>query len=238
VTVVPIDKRPVRVAAMFDAIAARYDLLNHVLSAGLDLHWRAVAIRSLQLSGRERVVDVCTGTGDVALAAVGARPGASSVIGVDFSAEMLRLGAGKLRSRREDRRILLVRGDATRLPLATASMDAATVAFGIRNVERPELGLAEMRRVLRPGGRLAILEFSTPTSRLVRAVYLPYFRHVLPRIGRLVSGHGSAYTYLPASVGSFIAPETMLEHLRACGFQKPSARPLSLGIVRLYTAER
>lgn len=233
-----LDKRPARVAAMFDAIAGRYDLLNHALSAGLDLHWRTVAIRSLRLTGRERVVDVCAGTGDVALAAVGANPGAARVVGIDFSAEMLRLGAVKLAARGEDRRIRLVRGDATRLPLPTSSIDAATIAFGIRNVEQPERGLAEMHRVLRPGGRLAILEFSIPASRLVRAVYLPYFRHVLPRIGRLVSGHGSAYTYLPASVGSFIAPETMLEHLRACGFRAPSATPLSWGIVMLYTAER
>lgn len=233
-----IDKRPARVAAMFDAIAVRYDLLNHLLSAGLDRRWRTLAIRSLRLTGRERVVDVCTGTGDVALAAVGARPGASRVIGIDFSAEMLRLGDEKVRARGESGRIFLARGDAARLPLPSASMDAATVAFGIRNVEQPEVGLAEMHRVLRPGGRLAILEFSIPGSRIVRAAYLPYFRYVLPRIGGLVSGHGSAYTYLPASVGSFIAPEVMLDHLRGCGFRRASARPLSWGIVMLYTAEK
>jgi demethylmenaquinone methyltransferase/2-methoxy-6-polyprenyl-1,4-benzoquinol methylase len=233
-----VDKRPARVAAMFDAIAARYDLLNHLLSAGLDRRWRRRAIRSLRLTGRERVVDVCTGTGDVALAALDARPGASRVIGIDFSAEMLRLGGEKMRARGEGERILLARGDATKLPLPSASMDAATVAFGIRNVEQPERGLAEMYRVLRPGGRLAVLEFAIPASRLVRGVYLPYFRHVLPRIGGLVSGHGSAYTYLPASVGSFIVPETMLDFLRACGFRQPSATPLSWGIVVLYTAEK
>ena len=233
-----VDKRPARVSAMFDAIAGRYDLLNHLLSAGLDRRWRRLAIRSLRLTGGERVVDVCTGTGDVALAAVDARPGAARVIGVDFSAEMLRLGGEKVRARGRGDRILLARGDATKLPLPSASMDAATVAFGIRNVERPERGLAEMHRVLRPGGRLAILEFSIPASRLVRAAYLPYFRHVLPRVGGLVSGHGSAYAYLPASVGSFIAPEAMLDYLRACGYRRPSARPLSWGIVMLYTAEK
>jgi demethylmenaquinone methyltransferase/2-methoxy-6-polyprenyl-1,4-benzoquinol methylase len=233
-----IDKRPARVAAMFDAIAARYDLLNHLLSAGLDRHWRALAIRSLRLTGREQVVDVCTGTGDVALTAVGSTPGAARVVGIDFSGEMLRLGLEKVRARGAAGRVVLARGDAARLPLPTASMDAATVAFGIRNVEQPERGLAEMHRVLRPGGRLAILEFSIPTSRLVRAVYLPYFRHVLPRIGRLVSGHGSAYTYLPASVGSFIAPEVMLDYLGACGFRQPAAVALSCGIVMLYTAEK
>lgn len=234
----PLDKRPERVAAMFDAIAARYDFLNHLLSAGFDLHWRSLAIRSLRLTGRERLVDVCTGTGDVALAAAGARPGASRVVGIDFSGEMLRLGAAKVRARGLAGRIVLARGDATRLPLPSASMDAATVAFGIRNVEQPERGLAEMYRVLRPGGRLAILEFSIPSSTPIRTVYLPYFRHVLPRIGRLVSGHGSAYTFLPVSVGSFIPPGVMLDHLRACGFGVPAASPLTFGIVTLYTAEK
>jgi demethylmenaquinone methyltransferase/2-methoxy-6-polyprenyl-1,4-benzoquinol methylase len=231
-----IDKRPARVAAMFDAIAARYDFLNHLLSAGFDRHWRSRAIRSLQLTGRESVVDVCTGTADVALAAVSAAPGASRVVGVDFSGEMLRLAGVKVRARGGGR-VLLTRGDATKLPVPTASMDAATVAFGIRNVEKPERGLAEMYRVLRPGGRLAILEFSIPASALIRAVYLPYFRYVLPRVGRLVSGHGSAYTYLPASVGSFIPPDVMLDLLRACGFRESKAIPLTFGIVTLYTAQ-
>jgi len=233
-----IDKRPARVAAMFDAIAARYDFLNHLLSAGFDRHWRSRAILSLQLTGREAIVDVCTGTADVAMAAVSASPGAAHVLGVDFSGEMLRLGAAKIRRLGKTNRISLARGDATRLPAATASMEAATVAFGIRNVEKPERGLAEMYRVLRPGGRLAILEFSIPTAALIRAVYLPYFRYVLPRIGRLVSGHGPAYAYLPASVGSFIPPDVMLDLLRACGFRESKAIPLTFGIVTLYTAEK
>jgi demethylmenaquinone methyltransferase/2-methoxy-6-polyprenyl-1,4-benzoquinol methylase len=233
-----IDKRPTHVAAMFDAIASRYDLLNRALSAGVDRRWRDRAIRSLHLSGRESVVDVCTGTADVALAAVGAVPGAARVLGVDFSGEMLRLGARKSASRGHAGRILLARGDATRLPVRTASQDAATAAFGIRNVEQPERALAEMQRVLRPGGRLAILEFSIPSSALVRVLYLPYFRHVLPRIGRMVSGHGSAYTYLPASVGSFIPPATMLGLIADCGFRDTRATPLTFGIVTLYTATK
>jgi demethylmenaquinone methyltransferase/2-methoxy-6-polyprenyl-1,4-benzoquinol methylase len=115
-------------------------------------------------------------------------------------------------------------------------MDAATAAFGIRNVEHPQAALGEMFRVLRPGGRVAILEFSIPGSRVVRAVYLPYFRHVLPRIGRAVSGHGSAYTYLPASVGAFVPPEAMVAMLQGCGFRAIRAVPLTFGIVTLYTA--
>ena len=230
-----IDKRPTRVAAMFDAIAARYDLLNRLLSAGIDRRWRRRAVGSLELTGRESVLDVCTGTADVALTAVEARPGAARVVGIDFSGEMLRLGARKVRALGLAGRILLARGDATRLPVLAGTADAATVAFGIRNVEQPERGLAEMYRVLRPGGRIAILEFSIPGSALVRAVYLPYFRYVLPRIGRLVSGHRSAYTYLPASVHGFIPPAVMLALLEGCGFREPKATPLTFGIVTLYT---
>jgi len=233
-----VDKRPARVAAMFDAIAARYDFLNHLLSAGFDHLWRRRAIRSLGLTGRELVIDVCSGTADVALAAAAASPGAARILGVDFSAEMLRLAAAKVARRRRAGHVWLARGDATRLPARDASTDGTTAAFGIRNVEEPARALAEMFRVLRPGGRLAILEFSIPTSRVVRALYLPYFHHVLPRIGRLISGHGSAYTYLPASVGSFIQPDLMTGLLRACGFRDVAAVPLTFGIVTLYTGVR
>ena len=233
-----IDKRPARVAGMFDAIAARYDLLNHVLSAGCDLWWRRRAIGSLRLSGRETVVDVCTGTADVALAAIRPARGAARVLGVDFSAQMLRLGTRKVPPSGAPRRVWLVRGDATALPAPSGVADAATVAFGIRNVEQPERALREMARVLKPGGRLAILEFSIPRNPVIRAIYLPYFRHVLPRVGRLVSGHGSAYTYLPASVGAFVAPETMTRMLGEAGFESVRAIPLTFGVVTLYTAER
>lgn len=229
-----IDKRPTRVAGMFDAIAARYDLLNHLLSAGLDRGWRRRAIRSLGLRGGETVVDVCTGTADLAIEA--ASGGAGRVVGVDFAAEMLRIGAAKLRG--PAARVALARGDATCLPVRSAVADAATVAFGIRNVERPERAMDEMFRVLRPGGRVAILEFSIPRSPLVRAVYLPYFQHVLPRIGRFVSGHLSAYTYLPASVGSFISPSEMAASLERCGFERVASASLALGAVTLYTASK
>jgi demethylmenaquinone methyltransferase / 2-methoxy-6-polyprenyl-1,4-benzoquinol methylase len=231
-----IDKRPARVAAMFDAIAGRYDFLNHLLSAGFDRRWRARAIRSLRLTGRETIVDVCTGTADVALAAAGASPGAARVVGVDFSGEMLRRAAVKVRASAGAARVVLARGDAALLPIGADVADGATVAFGIRNVERTDRGVAEMYRVLRPGGRIAILEFSIPRSAVVRAVYLPYFRHVLPRIGRMVSGHGSAYSYLPASVDTFIPPGVMLDLLRGCGFREAAATPLTAGIVMLYTA--
>jgi len=226
------DKTPQRIAGMFDAIAPRYDLLNHLLSAGIDRRWRTRAIRTLQLTGRETLVDVCTGTADIALAA----QGAARVVGVDFAGAMLGLGLGKVRRAGEERRIALVRGDALRLPVADASADAVTIGFGIRNVQDPRVGCAEMARVLRRGGRLAILEFGMPRVPGVRTLYEWYFNSVLPFIGRRISGHGGAYSYLPASVGSFPPPAEFVTVLRQAGFTDVRAVPLTFGIVYLYTA--
>ena len=223
---------------MFDAIAGKYDLLNHLLSAGIDGRWRRRAIRSLQLTGRERVLDLCTGTADLAIAARTARPAAASVVGIDFSSAMLSVARVKLLQRRLEASVALVRGDATRTPLADRSVDAVTIAFGIRNVENVEAACAEARRVLTPGGRLAILEFAIPTGRAIRPVYLWYFNRVLPRIGRLVSRHGAAYGYLPASVGSFAPPQEFVKRLNQAGFTDVAANPLTFGIVVLYTARK
>ena len=229
------DKSPDRIAGMFDAIAPRYDLLNHLLSAGIDKRWRAKAIASLRLTGRETLIDVCTGTADVALQAGG---GARRILGVDFAGAMLALGARKVRRAGEERRIVLVRGDAMRLPAPDASADAVTVAFGIRNVQKPDVGCTEMARVLRPGGRLAILEFGLPRVPGVAALYRWYFSRVLPFIGRRISGHTGAYSYLPASVGTFPPPAEFVTLLRQVGFTDVRAVPLTFGIVYLYTAVR
>ncbi|MEZ5289237.1 MAG: bifunctional demethylmenaquinone methyltransferase/2-methoxy-6-polyprenyl-1,4-benzoquinol methylase UbiE [Vicinamibacterales bacterium] len=233
-----IDKHPARIAGMFDAIAGRYDLLNAVLSGGLDRYWRRRAIASLALSGRERLLDVCTGTADVAMAGARARAGAARVVGVDFVGAMLAHGLGKVRDAGLGARVALVRGDAMGLPIADASVDAVTIAFGIRNVQRPEAACEELLRVLRPGGRLAILEFGLPVVPAVRPLYLWYFRHILPRIGRAVSGHQVAYDYLPQSVGSFPFGEAFARMLTATGFSQVDARPLSFGIVYLYSAKK
>ena len=230
------DKASDRIAGMFDAIAPRYDLLNHLLSAGIDRRWRAVAIRSLSLRGTETLIDVCSGTGDVALAAIAG--GARRVIGVDFAGAMLALGAGKVREAGVAQRIAMVRGDAMCLPVPGGCADAVTVAFGIRNVERPDVACAEMARVLKPGGRLAILEFSVPRLPGVSRLYQWYFTRVLPLVGRLISGHGAAYSYLPASVGTFAPPAEFMDLLRRVGFVKVGAASLTLGIVQLYTAEK
>jgi demethylmenaquinone methyltransferase/2-methoxy-6-polyprenyl-1,4-benzoquinol methylase len=237
------DKAPDRIAGMFDAIAPRYDFLNHLLSAGIDKRWRRRAIASLGLTGRETLLDVCTGTADVALEARSERRAAGSsaaarVVGVDFSGRMLELGQRKVAAAGQAQRVVLVRGDAMRLPVRTGSADAATIAFGIRNVQSPEPACAELARALRPGGRLAILEFAVPTVPGLAAAYRWYFANVLPRIGRVVSGHTGAYTYLPDSVGAFPPPPEFMTILRRAGFEDVRGVPLTFGIVYLYTGRR
>jgi demethylmenaquinone methyltransferase/2-methoxy-6-polyprenyl-1,4-benzoquinol methylase len=224
---------------MFDAIAGRYDLLNHLLSAGLDKRWRRQAISALQLTGRETVLDLCTGTADLALAAMSGQPRAKRVVGVDFSAAMLQVGNEKVLKAdfvASAGSINLVRGDATRIPLRDASVDATTIGFGIRNVEHPEVACREIARVLRPGGTLVILEFSLPRSSALRNFYLGYFRKILPLIGRVVSRHPSAYNYLPASVEAFPSPEQFSQTLRECGFGTVRALPLTFGVVYMFVA--
>jgi demethylmenaquinone methyltransferase / 2-methoxy-6-polyprenyl-1,4-benzoquinol methylase len=233
-----VSKSPDRIERMFDAIAGRYDLLNHLLSAGIDRRWRRRAIRALELKGGEVVVDVCTGTGDLAMAAVRATPGAARVVGIDFSAAMLRVGRDKLREARLDPRVALVRGDATSIPIADASVDAVTIAFGIRNVNDVAAACREMARVLRRGGRVAILEFAVPEVPLIGPAYLWYLHRVLPRIGRAVSGSSEAYRYLSASIDAFATPAELVKTLRQSGFVDISTVRLTIGSVCLYTGVR
>lgn len=223
---------------MFDAIAGRYDLLNTVLSGGLDRYWRRRALGTLGLTGTERLLDVCTGTADVAIGAASRARGAGRVVGVDFAGAMLQQGLPKVHASGLGPRVRLVRGDAMRLPVADASVDAVTIAFGIRNVQQTDVACAELLRVLKPGGRLAILEFGLPVVPAVRPLYLWYFNHVLPRIGRVVSKHTAAYSYLPESVGSFPWGDDFGRILSAAGFSQVQARPLTFGIVYLYTGQK
>lgn len=222
---------------MFDAIAPRYDLLNGVLSAGMDRGWRERAVDELALPPGGAALDLCTGTADLALAIARRDPDAR-VVGVDFAAAMLRLGREKVARVGASRRVRLVRGDAARIPLADGSCDGATIAFGIRNVERPEQALDELARVLRPGARLAILEFGQPRIPGIRTLYAWYFRYLLPQVGRLVSHHQSAYSYLPASVGAFPPPKQFLQMCETHGFTDVRAVPLTFGIVYLYVVVR
>jgi demethylmenaquinone methyltransferase / 2-methoxy-6-polyprenyl-1,4-benzoquinol methylase len=234
----PLDKAPSRIAGMFDAIAGRYDLLNLLLSAGRDRYWRRRAIQSLALTGRERLLDVCTGTADIALGAARSTPGAARVLGVDFAGEMLRHGLGKVAAAGLGARVQLVRGDAAKLPVADGSVDAVTIAFGIRNVQDTAAACRELVRVLRPGGRVAILEFGLPGLPGLKQLYSWYFLGVLPRIGRLVSSHRGAYSYLPASVGAFPWGQDFVDVLTAAGLVDATSKPLTLGVVYLYNARK
>jgi demethylmenaquinone methyltransferase/2-methoxy-6-polyprenyl-1,4-benzoquinol methylase len=222
---------------MFDAIAPRYDLLNHTLSLGMDRRWRNQAVDAVGLKPHSRVLDLCTGTADLAIAAVRHSPG-THVVGVDFAPAMLARGRAKVRALEFGDAIHLVRGDATRIPLGAGTCDAATIGFGIRNVADPGQALREIARVLRPGGRLAILEFGQPRIPGIRTLYAWYFKYLLPLVGRFVSKHDSAYSYLPASVGTFPPPDEFARLIVATGFSQVTPVPLTLGIVYLYVAER
>lgn len=219
---------------MFDRIARRYDLLNRLLSLGRDVAWRKRLARHLPPGEALRVLDVATGTADVLLFLQDACGRIECGVGVDMSSGMLGHGLRKVRRRRETGRFRLVRGDATVLPVRAAAFDAATIAFGIRNVEDVPAGLREMHRALRAGGRALILEFSLPRNRLVRRGYLAYFRHVLPRIGGLVSGDLAAYRYLNETVETFPYGEAFCALMRDAGFADVRAFPYTLGIATLY----
>jgi demethylmenaquinone methyltransferase/2-methoxy-6-polyprenyl-1,4-benzoquinol methylase len=223
------------VHSMFDAIAPRYDLLNHVLSFNIDRLWwwrTARRFRHILRQPQARIVDVCCGTGDMTLALLRRRPAqAQPMLAIDFSHPMLLRGAAKLRGRNA----LAVEADALHLPLASGSMQLLTTAFGFRNLANYRAGLEEFHRVLASGGELGILDFSEPGGWLGR-LYAFYFRRVLPRIGRLLSGVSDAYTYLPSSVERFPAPAEMLSLLRQIGFSSVSWTPYTFGIAGLYRA--
>jgi demethylmenaquinone methyltransferase/2-methoxy-6-polyprenyl-1,4-benzoquinol methylase len=221
---------------MFDRIAPRYDLLNRLLSAGIDTRWRRRAVDALGLAADARVLDLCTGTADLLIEALG-RGQERRGTGIDLSAAMLVRGAHKLRARGLSGRAGLACGDAERLPLASGGFEGALIAFGIRNVGDPEAALRELRRVLLPGGRLVILEFSMPPG-LFGPLYRFYFGRVLPRIGGLLSGDPGAYAYLPASVARFPAPAAFSGMMTSCGFEGVTATALTAGIAHVYHGVR
>ena len=214
---------PDAVRDMFDRIAPVYDLMNRVMTAGLDQRWRRLTVRAVVRPG-DRVLDACCGTGDLAVAA---RQAGASVVGLDFSERMLE------RARRKDASVEWVQGDLLELPFADASFDAATVGFGVRNVADLERALAELRRVLRPGGRLGILEITRPGGPL-RLFYRLWFDVLIPLAGKILPG-GSAYTYLPASVRRFPGPGELAQLMRAQGLGQVGYRTLAGGIVALHT---
>lgn len=221
-----------QVEAMFDSIAPRYDLLNRVLSFGIDQRWRRQAVDLLRDASPRRILDVATGTADLALQVLTLEP--EKVIGVDISEEMLRIGRQKISEAGEEARVELRKGDSERLPFSDSQFDAALVAFGVRNFENLGRGLQEIQRVLRPGGKLVVLEFSHPRAFPVKQVYGFYSRYILPRVGGAVSGDAGAYKYLPDSVAAFPDGEDFLSQLDLVGFGELLWKPLTFGVASLY----
>ena len=217
---------------MFNAIARRYDLLNHLLSGGVDVYWRWRALRAARHQRPQRILDLATGTGDFALAAD--RLGPQQVVGIDMAVEMLRLGVVKVAAKGPSARVDLLVGDAEQLPFRDHTFDLVTGAFGVRNFGNIPSGLAEAHRVLKPGGQLLVLDFCEPTAPLFRQLYLFYFHKVLPLIGGLISGQRRAYAYLPRSVGTFPQGRAFVELLVEAGFSQTRYTPMTLGIAAVY----
>ncbi|MBC7898191.1 MAG: bifunctional demethylmenaquinone methyltransferase/2-methoxy-6-polyprenyl-1,4-benzoquinol methylase UbiE [Cytophagaceae bacterium] len=224
------------VKRIFSEIAPRYDLLNHLLSFNIDRGWRARALDALgwRRAPEGRYLDLCAGTLDVSAQLSRLDGFKGSVLGADFAEPMLRSGRGKS----SEQVVRPVVADALALPLADASMDGAIVAFGIRNVADLDACLHEVHRVLRPGARFVILEFSTPRSAIVRTGYQAYFHHVLPTIGGLVSGHRSAYKYLPESVKHFPEQRALAERMQRTGFAQVSWTDLTFGVAAIHVGEK
>ena len=225
------------VREMFDNIAPKYDLLNHTLSMSIDRVWRRRVVGEVRRAKPGRILDVATGTGVLAIA-MARRIRDVQVLGVDLSEQMLAVARRKIEARGLDGRIVLDRGDAERLAVADASVDVATVAFGVRNFGDLGAGLRELARTIKPGGKVVILEFSRPRNRVFRALYEFYSYKILPRIGGLVSRDKRAYEYLPASVGEFPAPEEFMAMMARAGFRNCRARSQSFGIAQIYIGER
>ena len=224
-----------QVAQMFDRVASRYDFLNHLLSLNIDRYWRRVAIAQLREIAPQHILDVATGTGDLALAALQLTPPPKQITGVDISEKMLELGREKIAKKGLSTTISLQTGDAENLPFDDECFDAVTVAFGVRNFENLEKGLSELHRVLRKGGKLVVLEFSHPQTFPVKQFYGIYSRYLLPFIGKWVSDDQSAYKYLPASVEAFPSGKAFADVLSSQKFNKIQWKPLTFGICSVYT---
>ncbi len=221
---------------MFNSIAPRYDFLNHFLSAGIDYSWRKTAIKILGKNNPKIILDVATGTGDLAIEAMRINP--KKIIGVDIAEDMVKIGQKKIKNKKLDKIIDLQVGDSEDLHFEDNYFDAAMVAFGVRNFENLEKGLSEMNRVLKPGAMILVLEFSKPKKAPVKQVYNFYFKNILPGLGKMISGDSSAYTYLPESVGKFPAGEEFLKILQKTGFNETIQKPLTFGVATIYTGQK
>lgn len=225
-----------QVARMFDNISPKYDLLNHVLSLGIDIAWRKKAIRLLKKDQPKLMLDIATGTGDFAIEALALNP--DKIIGVDISEGMLEVGRQKMIKKGYADKIEMKSGDSENLPFEDNMFDAIIVAFGVRNFENLEKGLSDMYRVLKPGGKAVILEFSKPRMFPFKQIYQFYFKWVLPKIGRLISRDNAAYTYLPESVQAFPDGKDFTSILDKIGYQETQCKPLTLGISSIYIGKK
>lgn len=234
-----IDKSESRVREMFGAISHRYDFLNHFLSGGVDYYWRWRTIRKYSPKGDSPILDVCSGTGDLAIAYWKKGAGKNQVIGADFTHEMLKI-ANEKRDKKipvsgQMKTLSFLEADTQQLPFQSDSFQIVSVAFGLRNVTNTEKGLKEMIRVCQPGGRVIILEFSLPGNRVLRGIYTWYFRNILPRIGQfLARNKQSAYNYLPDSVSEFPYGKALGDIMEKCGLTQVEWKPLTFGIATLY----
>ena len=225
-----------QVADMFNKIAPRYDFLNHFLSFGIDILWRKKAISLLKKQAPKNILDIATGTGDLAITALSLNP--DKITGVDVSEGMLAFGREKIKKQKLENTIELISGDAENLPFADNTFDAITVAFGVRNFEHLDKGLMDMYRVLKPGGTTVILEFSNPTKFPIKQLYALYSKNILPKMGKMISKDNSAYSYLPASVKAFPCGEDFLTVFRNAGFKETQAISLTLGIASIYVGRK
>jgi demethylmenaquinone methyltransferase/2-methoxy-6-polyprenyl-1,4-benzoquinol methylase len=224
------------VAMMFNNISPRYDLLNRVLSLGIDKRWRKKAVNILKKSKPENILDIATGTGDFAIECLNTEP--MSITGMDISKGMLDVGRKKITKLGYENKIQLIEGDAESMPFDNNKFDAATVAFGVRNFEDLNKGLNEILRVLRPGGMIMILEFSKPSKFPFKQVYWFYFKYILPFIGKMISKDASAYDYLPQSVQTFPHGSAFISTLNKCGFVQNTQKELTFGVATIYTGKK
>jgi demethylmenaquinone methyltransferase/2-methoxy-6-polyprenyl-1,4-benzoquinol methylase len=235
----PVDKTDVRVRNMFGEIAPRYDLMNHLLSLNIDRYWRWRTVRAAPPRGQSPILDVCTGTGDLALAYYRRTRGSVPIFATDFCPQMLAIGEEKKRRNGIDGNLTFLEADALSLPFEDSTFQLVTVAFGLRNVSDTDRGLREMARVCQPAGRVAVLEFSLPQFPPLKALYGLYFRRVLPRLGQIFARNSQhAYDYLPESVGEFPQGEALVERMRAAGMSDAVHMPLTFGIATLYIGRR
>lgn len=225
-----------QVARMFDNISGRYDFLNHILSLNIDKSWRRKVVRMAAEKNPESILDVATGTADLAIALQKTSP--REIVGVDISQGMLDVGQKKIEGKGLTNLIRLKLGDSEDLPFEDNRFDVATVAFGVRNFENLEKGLTEILRVLKPGGKLIVLEFSQPDTFPFRQLYRFYFKNILPTIGRIISKDSSAYTYLPDSVDAFPYGSAFTEIMSRCGYSNPQAQKLTFGVANIYQASK